>query len=85
MFDIYFLEFFTRYITRDELKHAMSQYGMGDEATINEVLDDVDTDKVSDCLPLVHYYLPACIPEPLQEQKYMLLLHRMVESIMKNL
>uniref|UniRef100_A0A804ISI1 non-specific serine/threonine protein kinase n=1 Tax=Musa acuminata subsp. malaccensis TaxID=214687 RepID=A0A804ISI1_MUSAM len=33
------------YITRDELKHAMSQYGMGDEATINEVLDDVDTDK----------------------------------------
>lgn len=33
------------YITRDELKHAMTQYGMGDEATINEVLDDVDTDK----------------------------------------
>ncbi|MFS8000791.1 putative non-specific serine/threonine protein kinase [Helianthus anomalus] len=32
-------------ITRDELKHAMTQYGMGDEATIDEVLDDVDTDK----------------------------------------
>jgi len=26
----------------------MAQYGMGDEATINEVLDDVDTDKVSE-------------------------------------
>nr|XP_043633422.1 calcium-dependent protein kinase 29-like [Erigeron canadensis] len=33
------------YITRDELKHSMTQYGMGDEATIDEVLDDVDTDK----------------------------------------
>ncbi|THU73429.1 hypothetical protein C4D60_Mb04t22760 [Musa balbisiana] len=33
------------YITRDELKLAMSQYGMGDEATIKEVLDEVDTDK----------------------------------------
>ncbi|KAL8514818.1 hypothetical protein ACS0TY_013781 [Phlomoides rotata] len=33
------------YITRDELRHAMTQYGMGDEATIDEVLDDVDTDK----------------------------------------
>ncbi|KAM0047071.1 putative protein kinase CAMK-CDPK family [Helianthus debilis subsp. tardiflorus] len=32
-------------ITRDELKHAMTQYGMGDETTIDEVLDDVDTDK----------------------------------------
>ncbi|KVI05186.1 Calcium-binding EF-hand [Cynara cardunculus var. scolymus] len=35
------------FITRDELKHSMTQYGMGDEATIDEVLDDVDTDKVS--------------------------------------
>ncbi|XP_071685638.1 calcium-dependent protein kinase 29-like isoform X2 [Rutidosis leptorrhynchoides] len=33
------------FITRDELKHSMTQYGMGDEATIDEVLDDVDTDK----------------------------------------
>ncbi|CAN0847951.1 Calcium-dependent protein kinase 29 [Linum grandiflorum] len=33
------------FITRDELRHAMSQYGMGDEATIDEVIDDVDTDK----------------------------------------
>ncbi|KAD0637535.1 hypothetical protein R6Q59_012364 [Mikania micrantha] len=33
------------FITRDELKHSMTQYGMGNEETINEVLDDVDTDK----------------------------------------
>ncbi|KAG5542869.1 hypothetical protein RHGRI_015833 [Rhododendron griersonianum] len=33
------------FITRDELKNAMTDYGMGDDATINEVLDDVDTDK----------------------------------------
>ncbi|GJZ42778.1 calcium-dependent protein kinase 29, partial [Tanacetum coccineum] len=33
------------FITRDELKHSMTQYGMGDEQTIDEVLDDVDTDK----------------------------------------
>lgn len=25
----------------------MAQYGMGDEATIDEIIDDVDTDKVS--------------------------------------
>lgn len=41
-----FFYLFTRFITRDELKHAMTEYGMGDEATIDEVLDDVDTDKV---------------------------------------
>ncbi|KAL9395467.1 hypothetical protein Peur_009720 [Populus x canadensis] len=33
------------FITRDELRQAMTQYGMGDEATINEVIEDVDTDK----------------------------------------
>ncbi|KAK8509965.1 hypothetical protein V6N13_118511 [Hibiscus sabdariffa] len=33
------------HITRDELRHAMTQYGMGDEATIDEVIEDVDTDK----------------------------------------
>ncbi|KAF7142011.1 hypothetical protein RHSIM_Rhsim06G0012400 [Rhododendron simsii] len=33
------------FITRDELKNAMAEYGMGDDDTINEVLDDVDTDK----------------------------------------
>ncbi|KAK2974883.1 hypothetical protein RJ640_020798 [Escallonia rubra] len=33
------------FITRDELKQAMTKHGMGDEATIDEVINDVDTDK----------------------------------------
>ncbi|XP_050205640.1 calcium-dependent protein kinase 29 [Mercurialis annua] len=33
------------FITRDELRQAMSQYGMGDEATIDEIIEDVDTNK----------------------------------------
>ncbi|KAH7690048.1 Non-specific serine/threonine protein kinase protein [Dioscorea alata] len=33
------------YITRDEIKQAMQEYGMGDDATIDEIIDDVDTDK----------------------------------------
>ncbi|GMY28175.1 calcium-dependent protein kinase 29 isoform X2 [Fagus crenata] len=33
------------FITRDELRQAMTQYGMGDEASIDEVIEDVDTDK----------------------------------------
>jgi calcium-dependent protein kinase len=38
--------YFFRFITRDELRQAMTQYGMGDEASIDEVIEDVDTDKV---------------------------------------
>ena len=34
------------YITRDELRQALTEYQMGDEATIDEVIDDVDIDKV---------------------------------------
>uniref|UniRef100_A0A0D9ZP69 non-specific serine/threonine protein kinase n=1 Tax=Oryza glumipatula TaxID=40148 RepID=A0A0D9ZP69_9ORYZ len=33
------------YITRDELEQAMAEYGMGDEANIKQVLDEVDKDK----------------------------------------
>ncbi|XP_057974282.1 calcium-dependent protein kinase 29 [Malania oleifera] len=33
------------FITREELRQAMSQYGISDEATIDEILDDVDTNK----------------------------------------
>ncbi|XP_022150998.1 calcium-dependent protein kinase 2-like [Momordica charantia] len=32
------------YITRDELKAAMKDYGMGDEATIREIISEVDAD-----------------------------------------
>ncbi|KAL8228652.1 hypothetical protein R6Q57_013552 [Mikania cordata] len=32
------------YITMDELETAMKQYGMGDEATIKDIISEVDTD-----------------------------------------
>ncbi|KAM7256688.1 hypothetical protein ACFE04_012429 [Oxalis oulophora] len=41
----YFDEDDSGFITREELRQAMTQYGMGDEATIDEILEDVDTDK----------------------------------------
>ncbi|QCD78312.1 calcium-dependent protein kinase [Vigna unguiculata] len=31
------------YITRDELESAMKEYGMGDDATIKEIISEVDT------------------------------------------
>ena len=44
--NVYVINFvLTRYITRDELRKDMAEYGMGDEATITEVLN-VDTDNV---------------------------------------
>lgn len=33
------------YITRDELRQAMTQNGISDEATITEIIEDADTDK----------------------------------------
>lgn len=42
-----FLVFDHRYITIDELEAALKEYGMGDDATIKEVLSDVDSDNVS--------------------------------------
>jgi len=38
---------YNRHITRDELESAMKEYGMGDEASIKEVISEVDTDNVS--------------------------------------
>lgn len=35
-----------RYITIDELEAALKEYGMGDDATIKEILSDVDADNV---------------------------------------
>ncbi|KAF2297998.1 hypothetical protein GH714_006900 [Hevea brasiliensis] len=34
-----------QFITRDELRQAMAQNGMGDDATIDEIIEDGDTDK----------------------------------------
>lgn len=39
-----------RFITMDELESAMKEYGMGDQASIKEVIAEVDTDNVSSVL-----------------------------------
>lgn len=36
-----------RYITMEELEHALKKYNMGDEKTIKEIIAEVDTDQVS--------------------------------------
>jgi hypothetical protein len=38
----------------------MSQYGMGDEATIDEVIEDVDTDKVKILTLLTFLLITIC-------------------------
>lgn len=40
----YFDKDHSGFITRDELESAMKEYGMGDEATIKEIIAEVDTD-----------------------------------------
>ncbi|CAI9087189.1 OLC1v1021203C2 [Oldenlandia corymbosa var. corymbosa] len=40
----YFDKDHSGFITRDELESAMKEYGMGDEATIKEIISEVDTD-----------------------------------------
>jgi hypothetical protein len=36
-----------RHITVDELEEALKKYDMGDEATVKEIIAEVDTDHVS--------------------------------------
>ncbi|TXG51995.1 hypothetical protein EZV62_021164 [Acer yangbiense] len=40
------------FITREDLRQVMTQYGMGDETTIDEIIEDVDTNKLFKPLPL---------------------------------
>lgn len=42
-----------RYITMEELEHALKEYNMGDEKTIKEIIAEVDTDRVCAFSPLV--------------------------------
>lgn len=44
--NVFFIPYY-RFITRDELEKAMKEYGMGDEATIRDIISEVDTDNVS--------------------------------------
>lgn len=53
---------FNRYITIDELEAALKEYGMGDDATIKEILSDVDADNVKPkkkrgSSPLKHHFV----------------------------
>lgn len=43
----FFLLMWFSFITKDELESAMKEYGMGDEATIKDIIAEVDTDHVS--------------------------------------
>lgn len=50
---------FNRYITIDELEAALTEYGMGDdEATIKEILSNVDTDNVKHTKTKLLSFLP---------------------------
>lgn len=42
----FYMFFLFRFITREELRQAMTLHGMGDDASIDEVIEDVDTNKV---------------------------------------
>lgn len=47
--------FLHRYITVDELEEALKKYDMGDEATIKEIIAEVDTDHVSNSTKYLSY------------------------------
>lgn len=42
----------------DELGSAMKEYGIGDDATIKEIISEVDTDNVSLDLPKQNFLFP---------------------------
>lgn len=42
----YLAWWYHRFITMDEIESAMKEYGMGDEATIKDIIAEVDTDNV---------------------------------------
>lgn len=46
-YSLFYYYIFYSFITIDELESAMKEYGMGDEATIKEIIAEVDTDNVS--------------------------------------
>jgi len=43
------------YITGDELREAITEHQMGDEAAIDGVFEDVDSDKVSSKVTLSYF------------------------------
>ncbi|KAF9592844.1 hypothetical protein IFM89_017809, partial [Coptis chinensis] len=56
------------FITRDELETAMKDHGMGDEATIMDIIAEVDSDNVSilsqkfrNFSPVYHVHSPISV------------------------
>lgn len=51
IFDIFSITnvifFFLRYISREELEQALREFGMDDENDLREIINEVDTDHVS--------------------------------------
>ncbi|KAK7283759.1 hypothetical protein RIF29_13505 [Crotalaria pallida] len=54
----YFDKDHSGFITRDDFRQAFNEYQMGDEATIDEVLDELDTDRVFQSLLVNIIWLP---------------------------
>lgn len=44
----------------DGLESAMKEYGIGDVATVKEIISEVDTDNVSLDLPKQSFLFPLC-------------------------
>lgn len=53
--------FLYRHITVDELEEALKKYDMGDEATIKEIIAEVDTDHVSNSKETPKIIPPAVV------------------------
>lgn len=50
----------------------MTEYGMGDDATIEEILNDVDTNKVTSTHTCIHTYVYICVRVCMHAYAYML-------------
>lgn len=44
----------------------MTEYGLGDEATIDEVINDIDTDKVFDLSIILFFYIYIFLQKPFE-------------------
>ena len=83
-----FVWFHYRFITGDELQAAMKEYGMGDEATIKEIISEVDTiisEVDTDNVSLLFYWIATTFySRSIVNNTIILWVHRMVGSTMKN-
>ena len=57
----YFVEDSSGYITKEELEQTLKNYGMGDQETIKDIIDEVDMDNVSTFMLLRNVNILNCI------------------------